>query len=99
MHNPATVKDRARARTKGGHARHGRDIGPTGDAEPVAIKNMGDVVELLTDAVNDLLQLENSIARARAVATLSNSLIRALEFAELEERVAALELALQAKGE
>ena len=98
MHDPATVKERAAARSLGGRARHGRNVGATGDTEPVKIENMGDVVQLLNAAVNDLLHLENSIARARAIATLANSLIKALEFAELEDRVTALEMAL-AQGE
>jgi hypothetical protein len=99
VHDPATVKERAEARAAGGRARHGRNVGATGDGDPVTIETMGDVVELLTDAVNDLLRLENSIARARAVATLANSLIKALEFAELAERVEALERILKEKGE
>ena len=96
-HDPARAKERARARAKGGRARHGRTIGAVGDADPVTVQTMGDVVSLLEQAVNDVLSLENSLQRGRTIATLANVIIKALEFATLEERVEALEQALKAR--
>jgi len=58
---------------------------------------MQDVIDLLNRSVNDVLQLENSINRARCIATLAGVLIRALEFGELEERLAAVEAALKGR--
>jgi len=97
MHDPNMVKERAKARSMGGKARHGRKVGITGNEDPLTIETMGDVVKLLEGAVNDCLALENSIARARAIATLAGTLIKALEYATLEERVEALEETLKAR--
>ena len=96
MHDPASAKERAEARAAGGRARHGRTLG-TGDNGPVTIETMADVVALLERAVNDTLALENSIARGRAVGYLAGALTRALQFAELEDRVTALERALEGR--
>ena len=96
-HDPTKAKERAEARAKGGHARHGRRIGKMGKPGPVEIQDMADVVTLLETTINDALSLENSLQRARTIATLANVVIKALEFATLEERVAALELALKAR--
>ena len=94
-HDPARVQDRAKARRSGGQSRHGRKIGVTGDNAKVSVKTMQDVVGLLEQAVNDALSLENSLQRARTVGSLASVIIRALEFATLEERVVALEAALR----
>ena len=96
-HAPARAKERAEARSRGGRARHGRTIGATGDAGPVSVQTMAEVVTLLERAVNDVLRLENSLQRARTIATLANVVIKALEFATLEERIAALEAALKTR--
>jgi hypothetical protein len=61
------------------------------------ITDMNDVVRLLSESINDLLELPNTITRARTIASLSNSMIKALEFAELEERVEKLEELLSRK--
>lgn len=95
-HDPDKAAERKAARRKGGLARHGRSIGVTGDPEPVAISSVADVVRLLEQAVNDVLRLENSIQRARAIGYLAGVIVKALELGELEERVAALEAALKA---
>jgi len=42
-HDPARATERREARSKGGHARHGRHIGPVGQAEPVPLDTMTDV--------------------------------------------------------
>ena len=96
-HDPTKAKERAAARAKGGRARHGRRIGNTGRPELIEIRGMADVVTLLETTINDALSLENSLQRARTIATLANVVIKALEFATLEERVEALELALKAR--
>ena len=85
------------ARAKGGYARHGRKVGKTGRPAPVSVQTMQDVVDLLERTFNDTLALENSLQRARTIATLANVVIKALEYATLEERVTALEAALQAR--
>jgi len=96
-HDPTKAKERAAARARGGYARHGRNIGKTGKPKPVEVREMADVVTLLETTINDALSLENSLQRARTIATLANVVIKALEFATLAERVEALELALKAR--
>jgi len=56
---------------------------------------MQEVVNLLEQAVNDVLSLENSLQRGRTIATLANAVIKALQFATLEERLEAVEMALR----
>ena len=95
-HDPARAAERRRARSKGGRARHGRTIGPVaadpvGAAPAFSLDTMTGVTGLLQHAINQTLQLENSIARARALGYLSGVLIKALDIATLEERVLILE--------
>lgn len=98
MHDPDVAAERKAARRRGGRRRHGRDIGTTGagaDADAIQLDTAGDVLALVRRAVVDVLQLENSIARARAVATLANTALQALQVADLAERLTALEEALE----
>jgi hypothetical protein len=83
----------AEARRKGGAARHGRRIGPTGDNEPVKLATLADVLALLERTAGDLLQLENSVSRGRALVSLAQAWADCYETSELEKRVAALEAA------
>jgi hypothetical protein len=92
-HDPLNAGAIAEARRRGGQARHGRRIGVTGDAEAVALATLGDVLTLLERAVNDVLTLENSISRARALGYLAGAWGTLYESSELERRVAALEAA------
>jgi len=91
VHDPARAGAMATARRKGGHARHGRKIGSGGDEAPVALATLADVLQLLARAVNDVLTLENSINRARALGYLAGAWGTLYESSELERRVAALE--------
>jgi hypothetical protein len=81
----------AAARRAGGQARHGRKIGTTGDGPAVVLSSLGDVLALLERAVNDVLTLENSVNRARALGYLAGAWGALYESSELERRVAALE--------
>lgn len=91
MHDPARAKQRHRAQQAGGYARHGRRIGKVGAPEQVAIQDVGDLLTLLTSTVNDLLALENSIARGRALLLAVSTGVKVLEVGALEERLSALE--------
>lgn len=97
-HDPACSRERNEARRKGGRARHGRKIQVAADVPSVALQEVRDVLPLLSQAIRDVLLLENSIARARAIGYLAGVAVRALELSELEDRVAALETSL-AEGE
>ncbi|MDM5210473.1 hypothetical protein QUF94_03170 [Peribacillus sp. NJ4] len=51
-----------------------------------------DVRRLLARVINELIQEEpSSIDRARVIATLSNSIIKAMEVGELDERMKEIE--------
>jgi hypothetical protein len=94
-HDPACGAQRHAARSKGGRARHGRHIGPVGQAPPVTLETMADVAVLLRRTINQTLQLENSLQRARTIGYLAGLVLKALEMSTLEERVAALETAFE----
>jgi len=90
QHDPSKAQERKEARSKGGRARHGRKL----DADRgrvVQLDTLADVVRLVEGAVGDLLQLENSVSRARAVGYLAGIAVKALQVSELEERIARLE--------
>ena len=94
-HDPARAAERRQARCKGGRARHGRQVGPVGQAEPVALDSMADVTTLLRQTINDTLKLENSLQRARTLGYLAGLFLKAFDMATLEQRVMALERALE----
>jgi hypothetical protein len=58
---------------------------------------MAGVTGLLQHAINQALQLENSLHRARTLGYLAGLLIKALDIATLEERVLLLERLLQSR--
>ena len=95
-HDPGRAEERRAARSKGGAARHGRKL--RNDHAPVTLASIADLLPLLEQAVNDVLSLENSIARARTIGYLAGVAVRAFEVTELAERIAALEAAIEAVG-
>jgi len=90
-HDPDCADERREARSKGGRARHGRHIGPVGQSEPVSLDTAADVTALIKRTIDDTLRLENSLRRARTIGYLSNLFLKALDVADLEQRVLALE--------
>ena len=87
-HDPERAAERKEARSRGGLARHGRKLA---GGDPVQIRSVADLLALLEAAAGDLLALEPSIGRARALAYLVASGLRVLEVGELERRIGALE--------
>ncbi|MFJ9386987.1 hypothetical protein ACIROD_25160 [Peribacillus sp. NPDC101481] len=58
----------------------------------IRLKRPQDVRRLLARVINELMQEEpTSIDRARVIATLSNSIIKAMEVGELDERLQKVE--------
>ena len=96
-HDPALRAERKAARAKGGRARHGRQLA-RGQHDPVTLGTPEDVRRLLEVAINDCLQLENSVSRARAVGTLALAALKVFEVGEHAERLAAIEEALRRQG-
>ncbi len=92
MHSPEHAEDMAEARRLGGLRRR-REVAISGAYEFVGLQTVSDIRRLLEVAVLDTLGLENSIARGRTLAYLAMAAIKLLDVGELEERLAALEMA------
>lgn len=97
-HDPARAAQRAAAHRAGGKARHGRKLGDVGTAEPVKLESVADVAKLLESEVNAVLSLEKSLSRAQTIARLALAFIKAFEVSEIEQRLSALEQAMQERG-
>jgi len=91
FHDPTRSAERRQARSAGGRARHGRSLNGGQGGDVVVLASVADVVLLLERAARDLLSLENSISRARALAYVGSIAVKALEVGDLEERISALE--------
>ena len=93
-HDPALAARRQAGRSAGGRARHGRKLAATtfsDDRGPVRICTVTDILSLLERAAHDLMTLENSISRARALTGVAVAALKALEVGEIENRIAVLE--------
>ena len=90
-HDPDKAEARKLARSKGGRARQGRKLGPLVDGEYVEIRDLGDVVRIVERELNEVLHLDRSISRARAVGYLCGIVSGIYKDSELEARLAALE--------
>lgn len=89
-HAPETAAQRADANKRGGrNSRRIRHI--PGAAGDVALQTAGDVLQVLEDELNAVLQLDPSLARARTVGYLAAHALKALEIAEFQARLEALE--------
>lgn len=65
----------------------------------IRLKQPQDVRRLLARVINELMQEETtSIERARVIATLSNSIIKAMEVGELDDRMKEIEKQLGVDG-
>ena len=99
QHHPEFAAQRRLARAKGGYARHGRSIGSVGQAQPIPLDSMTDVVTLLQWAINQTRKLENSLHRNNTLGTLATQLMKAFDMAALEARLAELEHILKSRGD
>jgi hypothetical protein len=92
------AKERFASRSAGGRARHGRRIGGADpEADLVQLGSVADVLRLLERGANDVIQLEASVARVRALVAVCLAAIRVQEIGGLEERVSMLEKALRGR--
>ena len=95
-HDPDHAKEAAEARRLGGLRRR-RESTVAGAYEFEGLETVAQIRRLLGIAAVDLLGLENSIARARALISLSLAAAKLLEVGEMEERLEALEAAVKAR--
>lgn len=93
FHSPEHKAEVAEARRLGGLRRR-REVAVAGAYDFGGLGSVCDIRRLLEVAVLDVLSLENSVARARTLAYLAQTALKALQLGEMEERLAALEAAV-----
>jgi hypothetical protein len=89
-HDPEHAEEMAEARRLGGLRRR-REHAVAGAFEIEGLEDVSQLRRVLTIATLDLLGLDNSIARARALIAVVGSGAKLLEVGELEERLRSLE--------
>jgi len=89
-HSPEHERDAQEARRLGGRRRR-REHVITGSFDLEGLDTPVKIRRLLEVVAADVLELENSIARARALIYLAATASRLFETSELEERIQALE--------
>ena len=97
FHSPAHEEEAAEARRLGGLRRR-KEKTLAGAYEFEGLGSVADIQRLLEIAVLDTLALENSVARSRTLAYLSQTALKCLEVGDLEERLALLEAAVRNRG-
>ncbi|MHB1345443.1 MAG: hypothetical protein ACYCX3_13960 [Thermoleophilia bacterium] len=96
-HSPNHREEATEARRLGGlRRRKERTVAGAYDFE--GVRTIEDLQRLLEIAVLDALALENSIARARALAYLVQTALKLQQVGEYEERMRALEAAVKEHG-
>ncbi len=94
FHSPSHEEEAAEARRLGGLRRR-KEKTVAGAYEFGGLRTVTDIQRLLEIATLDTLALENSVARSRTLAYLSQTALKCLEVGELEERLALLEAAVR----
>lgn len=95
-HSPKAATRRAQAhklggaRTRVGHGSDGANI-------PDAIRTIAQAMTVLDYVLKELLQLENSLQRSRALIALVGGYVDAVKVGELEARMIAIESALRTR--
>jgi hypothetical protein len=89
-HEPTTRTAQAVARKLGGHNTHTPHAGNVATI-PADVASIDQARAILNYALAELLVMDNSIPRARALLSAFESFVKAFEIGELEQRIAALE--------
>lgn len=98
IHSPAHKTERDVARRLGGKRRR-RTKAPHPETGPAKLRDANTIQSLVERAADDVLRLENSVARARTLGYLAGVAIKAYETHNLEERLTTLEdRVLKARG-
>jgi len=97
-HSPEHAEEAAEARRLGGLRRRKEKI-TSGAYDFDDLGSVAQVRRLLEVAVVDTLGLENSIPRSRTLAYLAQVALRTLQVGDLDQRIVALEQAVQGKRE
>ena len=94
FHSPFHEEEAAEARRLGGLRRR-KEKTVSGAYDFEGLRTVSDIQRVLEVAATDTLALENSVARNRTLAYLSQTALKALEVGELEGRLALLEAAVR----
>ena len=94
VHDPEHTEEMAEARRLGGLRRR-KEKAVQGAYDIEGLEDVGQVRRLVEVAVLDTLALENSVARGRLLIAGALAAAKLLEVGELEERVRALEAAVE----
>lgn len=89
-HSRTTRAAQAEARKRGGENRHTPHAGNL-ETIPANIASLQDAGTILNYTLAELLAMDNSIPRARALLALFDSFVKSFEIGELEARIQALE--------
>ena len=96
LHSPEHAEEVADARRLGGLRRR-REVAIGGAYDLGGLETVSDIRRILEIAILDTLGMDNSIPRNRALAYFAQIALKALEAGELEERIEALESAVQSQ--
>jgi len=95
-HDPKNGEARDAARRRGGRRRH-RGAAREGTSGAVSLRTVSDIQAMLERAASEAMELANSNARNRVVATIAQVALRATEVGELAHRLQSLEERLKAR--
>jgi hypothetical protein len=93
FHDPSKDAERREARAAGGRQNRMKTLNTA--ASDVQIKDCGDVVELLSETINQVRKGLIDPRVANSVGYLANIAVRVVEQSELEDRIAKLEELLE----
>jgi hypothetical protein len=85
VHEPSLADKRTEARRTGGRAR--KYI----DGIPVNIDNIDDVLDIVSEVIGNLKNMDISVSQSRALLSSAETAMKALELKELTSRVERLE--------
>lgn len=95
-HAPETAAAREVARKLGGYNRHTQHAGDSSKI-PAEIKTIADVGTILRYTLDELLEMDNSIPRARALIAVAAGYIDTIKTGELEVQLKELLAVLRAR--
>lgn len=97
-HDRSKAKDRAQAHRLGGQHRYTPHFG-NARSLPREVRTPADAGAILSYVLAEVLGHDNSLLRARVLLALYDSFAKSFEIGEFETRLAALESALNVRGE
>ena len=98
MHDASRGRERAEARRRGGLQRITPSVADK-SLVPKVTRTITDVMTILDYALQESLELQNSIQRGRLLVSIAHGYIEALKVGEMEQRLEAVEMTLKMRKE